>query len=223
MIKIQNIDCMVALPSLATDSIDIAIIDPPYGIGWGQNSNNWIRKDGTVKSNSSWKNPKVKSYTQKEWDNQRPTIDFFIEVQRVAKKTIIWGGNYFTDLLPPSGGWLIWDKGVNENLTFSMGEMAWLNFKNNVDICRFLWSGFRRCEVVDRIHPTQKPVALYEWCINRYSERGATLLDTHMGSGSSAIAALRSGLDYVGFEIDKEYFDLTSARIKKEQRQTKLF
>ena len=218
MIKIEQRDAIKALSDYPDKFFDLCIADPPYGIGWGNVANNFKRK-----SSEKWKSPKEKFYTLKDWDNQRPEKSAFDDILRVSKKCIIWGGNYFTDLLPPSGGWLVWDKGVSENMTLSKAELAWHNCKNSVDIIKYLWSGFRKCEVVDRIHPTQKPVKLYEFCISKFSKPGDTILDPYLGSGSSAIAAYRTRRAFVGYEIDEEYYTAAVKRLDKERQQLKLF
>jgi site-specific DNA-methyltransferase (adenine-specific) len=221
MIKIEQRDAIKALRNYPDKFFDLCIADPPYGIGWSKTIETFNKLDR--KSCEKWKNPKQKQYTVKDWDNERPEKSAFDEIFRVSKKCIIWGGNYFTDLLPPSGGWLIWDKGVDPNMTFSKAELAWHNCKNSVDICKYLWSGFKKCEVVDRIHPTQKPVKLYEYCIDKFAKRGDTILDPYLGSGSSAIAAYRMGCAFVGYEIDEEYYNLAMQRIDNERQQLKLF
>jgi site-specific DNA-methyltransferase (adenine-specific) len=223
VIHLHNIDCMEAMAKMPHNAFDLAIVDPPYGIKWCQNANNWIRSDGTRKPRKKWKNPTVKTYTQKNWDDQRPTQKYFDELFRVSQKVVIFGGNYFADILPPSGGWLVWDKDIPETLSFSMGELAYLNFQNTVDIVKKCWSGFRRCEVVNRIHPTQKPVMLYSWILNKYAKKGWRILDTHLGSGSSAIACYDMGFYFEGYEIDKDYYNAAKQRLDYHKRQQRMF
>ena len=226
MINLYNADCLSAMLEMADNQFDLAIVDPPYGIGFDKENERMsagIRKDGTQRKMQSWKNPKPKNYTQKDWDKERPSKQYFDELLRVSKKQIIWGANYFTDLLPVSGGWAVWSKGVPETMSLSMGEMAWISHTNSVKIKELLWAGYKKCEQVDRIHPTQKPAKLYTWLLSMYAKEGDTILDTHLGSGSIAIACHDMGFDLTAYEIDEEYFAAASNRLKQHQRQLKLF
>jgi site-specific DNA-methyltransferase (adenine-specific) len=209
---------MQALRDMPDNMYDLAIVDPPYGINVANKSNDLI----CMRPTAGWKNPKLKTYTKKDWDTNRPSSDYFIELLRVSKKQVIWGGNYFSDLLPASGGWFVWDKDVSLP-TFSQGELAWTNTRKSVDIVKLTWSGYRKCEQVDRIHPTQKPVRLYEWILDRYAKQGDRILDTHLGSGSIAVACHNTGHSLDAYEIDAEYFAAASARLHEHQRQIKLF
>jgi site-specific DNA-methyltransferase (adenine-specific) len=217
MINLYNADCLSAMLEMETDQFDLAIVDPPYGIGEDGD------RYGERKPSKVWKNPKAKNYTQKDWDKERPSKKYFDELLRVSKNQIIWGANYFTDLLPVSGGWAIWSKGVPETMSLSMAEMAWISHTNSVKIKELLWSGYKKCEQVDRIHPTQKPAKLYTWLLSMYAKEGDTILDTHLGSGSIAIACHDMGFDLTAYEIDEEYFAAASNRLKQHQRQLKLF
>ena len=195
---------------------DLAIADPPYGIGWDG--------DSTLGNNSSakWKSPaKSERYAKKEWDKCPPPSEYFEELRRVSRKQIIWGGNYFT--LPPTGGWVIWAKGTAEGMSLSDAELAWTNAANNVKICELLWSGFRKCEQVERFHPTQKPVKLYDWILANYAKPGQRILDTHLGSGSIAIACHYFGAHLTATEIDPDYFAAAVERIQRETQQIELF
>lgn len=216
--KFYNMDCMVGMKEIADKYFDLAIVDPPYGIGWD--------KDNLEKYNSTscddWKGRKPKGYQKKEWDSSIPGKQYFLELQRVSKYQIIWGGNYFHEYLKSSGGWVICDKGVVMP-TFSDGEMAWTNAKNNLKIIKLLWAGYRKCEETDRIHPTQKPVALYEWLLNNYAKKGDKILDTHVGSASSLIACYNLGFDYVGFELDKDYYEQANKRLENHKKQLNMF
>lgn len=226
MINLYNADCLSAMLEMADNQFDLAIVDPPYGIGFDkekQGMSAGMRKDGTQRKMQSWKNPKPKNYTQKDWDKERPSKQYFDELLRVSKKQIIWGANYFTDLLPVSGGWAVWSKGVPETMSLSMGEMAWISHTNSVKIKELLWAGYKKCEQVDRIHPTQKPAKLYTWLLSMYAKEGDTILDTHLGSGSIAIACHDMGFDLTAYEIDEQYFAAASNRLKQHQRQLKLF
>jgi len=217
MINLYNEDCLEAMKRMEDGKYDLAIVDPPYG----------INMDGDIygerKPSKKWNRPQKKDYDNKQWDNKRPSKEYFDELIRISKNQIIFGGNYFTDLIPVSGGWFVWDKGINENMTLSMGELAWISKTNSVKIKKFLWSGFAKCEEVNRIHPTQKPVELYRWILQNYAKKGDTILDTHLGSGSIAIACHDMGYSLDGYELDTDYFEAASKRLREHQRQLKLF
>jgi site-specific DNA-methyltransferase (adenine-specific) len=195
---------------------DLAIVDPPYGIG----------EDGGDKQRNfrSKKCPKGtnKHYTKKNWDNSKPNADYFIELKRVSKNQIIWGGNYFVDYLDSSMGWIFWDKKNGES-DFSDGELAYTSFNKGLRKFEWLWAGFQKQRPETRIHPTQKPVALYKWILDKYAKQGDKILDTHLGSGSIAIACHDYGFDLTACELDKEYFDKAMERINNHTAQTKLF
>jgi site-specific DNA-methyltransferase (adenine-specific) len=215
-VRLFRADCMDLMRGFPDKHFDLAIVDPPYGIGFDG--------DSTLGNNSSakWKNPaKSERYAQKEWDKSPPPMEYFVELRRVSRKQIIWGGNYF--LLPPTGGWIIWAKGTAEGMSLSDAELAWTNAANNVKICELLWSGFRKCEQVERFHPTQKPVKLYTWLLENYATPGQRILDTHLGSGSSAIACAQFGAYLDACEIDADYFAAAIARIRRELAQGQLF
>jgi site-specific DNA-methyltransferase (adenine-specific) len=135
-----------AMKSMKDNQYDLAVVDPPYGIGitGDMEMSDW--------SSNDWTSAKSKEYTQKEWDTQAPPLEYFQEVCRVSRNQIVWGGQYFTDKLPVSGGWIVWDKGVSMP-TLGKAELAWTSMKNSVDMVRLLWAGYRKCEVTDRIHP----------------------------------------------------------------------
>lgn len=192
-----NMDCMEYMRSLPDKAFDLSVVDPPYGIGISEN-------------------PVRQAHKAKCWDNKTPTSDYFKELFRVSKNQIIWGGNYF--LLPPHKNFLIWDKGQPENFSLAMCEMAWSSFDEPAKI--FRWNVLLE---KGKIHPTQKPVALYAWILGRYAKHGFKVLDTHLGSGSSRIAAYDAGLDFVGCEIDKDYFNLQEERYQAHIAQQSLF
>ena len=221
-VSVRNSDCMEAMREYPDAHFDIAICDPPYGIGWdGENTtmSAGIRKDGTQRKMQEWNNPRPKEYARKQWDSAAPGREYFDELRRVSKKQIIWGGNYFTEYLPPSGGWVVWEKGVPDGMSLSQCELAWTNCLNSVRHVRLLWAGYKKCEETNRVHPTQKPVKLYSWLLNRYAEKGMRILDTHLGSGSSAIACSWFGCEMVGCEIDADYFATAVERIGRELQQ----
>lgn len=189
------------------NSFDLAIVDPPYGIG----------ADGGIGSNNKGI---VKKYSRK-WDNTIPIHLYFSELKRVSKNQIIWGVNYFNYL---SGGRIVWDKDRTGN--FSDCELAYQSFSIGVKKYKYRWNGMIQGDMKNkehRIHPTQKPVALYNWLLRQYASKDQRILDTHLGSGSSAIAAHYFGCEFVGCEIDKDYYDAACKRFKEETRQLRLF
>ena len=216
-IELLHQDCMEYMKGCEDNAFDLAVVDPPYGIGWDGESS-------MAENNSKkWSAAKKTGYADKNWDSERPTEDYFINLMRVSKNQIIWGGNYFSDYLPPSGGWIVWEKGVPDNMTLSQGELAYNTSLNSLRIYKLLWAGFRKCEEGARIHPTQKPIKLYEWLLSNYAKEGDRILDTHLGSGSSAIAAHYGGFDFVGMEIDEDYYKAACKRFEAETAQLDIF
>jgi len=196
-------DCMTGMKEFPDNYFELAIVDPPYGI-------NRSEKLG----GKYWK-----QYKKKKWDNKIPSKKYFKELFRVSEHQIIWGANYFTKYLPKSMGWVFWDKG--QDLSMSDGELAYTSFDKALRR-----KTINRCKISENggwLHPTQKPVALYGWLLNNYAKKGDKILDTHLGSGSSVIACIKLGFDYIGFEIDKEYFENAKKRIKQFEAQTDLF
>ncbi len=208
MIDLKNQDCLEAMRQMTDNQFDLAIVDPPYGIG------------ASEMTMGSGKNKKYKK--GKKWDNETPSIEYFNEVQRVSKNQIIWGGNYFTDKLTTSRCWIFWDKGINGDCDFADGELAWCSFDKVLRIAKIRYKGFLGADKI-RIHPTQKPVKLYEWILDNYAKEGQTILDTHLGSGSIALACHNRGYSLTGFEIDKEYFDNACERLRVHQSQLTMF
>ena len=216
MIELKHIDCMEYLKTLEDNAFDLAIVDPPYGIG----------EDG--KSNHSrGKLAKATKYTPKNWDSSAPPKEYFIELKRVAKEVIIWGANHFIENIPKanSSSWVVWDKQNGQN-DFADCELAYTTHKKAVRKYNFKWAGMLQGDMKNkeiRIHPTQKPVKLYEWLLMNYAKEGDKILDTHLGSGSIAIACHNLGYDLVGCELDKEYYDAASKRLKQHQAQIRMF
>lgn len=205
-------DCVEAMKRYPDKYFDLAVVDPPYGIG----------EDG-AKNHSRGKIATARAYTPKKWDRKIPDQIYFLELYRVSKNQIIWGGNYYG--MPASSCWLVWDK-ENGKADFADCELAWTSFKTAVRKFRYRWSGMLQENMKDkeiRFHPTQKPVALYDWCLKRYAKDGDKILDTHLGSGSSRIAAYKAGLDFVGFEIDEEYYQKQEERFNLFISQSRLF
>ena len=194
-------------------AFSLAIVDPPYGIGEAAGKNHSRR--GVCK-------PKL--YTKKTWDNTTPSKEFFYQLKRVSKNRIIWGANHLGDM-EPSSCWIVWDKNNGEN-DFADCELAYTSFNTSVRRFLFTWSGMRQGnmkEKEERIHPTQKPIALYKWLLQNYAKPGDTILDTHLGSGSSRIAAYDMGFDFTGYELDAEYFNASDVRFKNHISNLKLF
>tara|TARA_Y100001963_G_scaffold160076_1_gene267615 strand:- start:4935 stop:5558 length:624 start_codon:yes stop_codon:yes gene_type:complete len=199
MIQLYNVDCMKALRGMNDHEFDLAIVDPPYGIGGGSCTTKKVHWD----------------------DNKIPSKEYFTQLKRVSKNQIIWGANYFSQLIPfYSKHTVVWDKQNGESF-MSDGEIAFTSFnKNKTKFFRLFWmSNMMKRHEKPIIHPTQKPIALYEWLLQNYAEEGDRILDTHLGSGSIAIACHNLGFDLVGYEIDSEYYKAASKRLKDHQRQ----
>jgi site-specific DNA-methyltransferase (adenine-specific) len=191
---------------------DLAVVDPPYGI----NAASKIGGIGGVNKNGNakWKNQKLNNYLAKDWDSEPPKIEYFYELFRVSKNQIVWGANHFISRMPyDSASWIVWDKKTSGN--FSDCELAWSSIGGSVRKFEWLWNGFQKQRPEERIHPTQKPVALYDWILQNYATEGQNILDTHVGSGSSRIAAYKGGFNFTGFEIDPEYHALQEARFRE--------
>lgn len=201
-----NMDCMAALREFPDQHFDLAVVDPPYGI---KISHNMGRRKGD----------KPSDYKRVEWDDTPPPAEYFKELQRVSKNQIIWGANHFVTLIPSADShcWLCWDKGFSDEVSFASFELAWTSFDQP---CKRLALTSAQ---PGRIHPTQKPVALYAWIFAKFAKTGDKILDTHLGSGSSRIAAWDAGLDFVGYEIDKEYFDAQEQRFTDYTAQLSIF
>ena len=198
-ITITNEDCMDLLRRTPDNFYDISICDPPYGIGI---SNNPVRQ----------------KHNKKTWDDSIPNEEYFKELFRVSKNQIIWGGNYFIDYLSNSQGFIIWDKKQPENFSLAMCEFAYSSIQSPAKIFRYSVLSEK-----DKIHPTQKPVALYKWLLDKYAKEGDKILDTHGGSMSIAIACADYGFELTCCELDKEYYDKGIQRVKNHVSQLKLF
>jgi site-specific DNA-methyltransferase (adenine-specific) len=206
-IEITNEDNMELMARYPDNYFDLAIVDPPYGIGF----------DGSKKSTS--KHGGRKEYQFKGWDNKIPEKKYFNELFRVSKNQIIWGANYFTKYLPSSMGWIFWDKG--QRICNSDGELAFTSFQQALRVAEY-----NRCEIQKHggaIHPTQKPVALYKWILDKYAKPTDKILDTHLGSGSIAIACHDYGFELTACELDLEYYEKAVERINNHVAQLKLF
>lgn len=201
----HNKDCLEAMRNFPDKFFDLACVDPPYGIGM----------DGGC---IGYKGDDV--FEKKDWDRSTPPEEYFRELFRVSKNQIIFGGNYFN--LPPNRCFLVWDKGAGfKDRSYAEVELAWTSFDENARI--FSYDPLARGDYRGKIHPTQKPVSLYDYIFSRWAKQGDRILDTHLGSGSSRIAAYKAGLDFVGFEIDKDYFEAQEKRFQEYTAQVSLF
>lgn len=222
--EVYNMDCMEYMRSLPNKAFDLAVVDPPYFSG-PERRGYYGCKESSIGVHRDYPiSPK--------WDV--PGIDYFAELVRVSKRYIVWGCNYFDVSFPP--GRIVWDK-CNASSSFSDCELAATNCHDSVRLFRYMWNGMIQGKSAAeghimqgnkrlneaRIHPTQKPVALYEWIFSRYAKPGYKILDTHLGSGSSRIAAYDAGLDFAGCEIDKYYFDKQEERFAAHTAQISLF
>lgn len=209
MIKLHNVDCMEYLATCEDNAFELAIVDPPYGI----DAANKFADNSTVK------------HTSKDWDKNIMPPEFFEELDRVSTNQIIWGGNYMVaEIGKNSSCWLVWDKN-NGASTFADGELAYTSFKSPVRIKKIHWCGSAAIHETgqNKIHPTQKPVKLYEWLLMNYAKDGDRILDTHLGSGSIALACHNLGFDLVGCELDEDYYNAACKRLKQHQAQQRMF
>lgn len=200
MTQVFNRDCMEAMKEFPDKFFELAIVDPEFGIGIG-------------------KSPRLvtdKGLKAKSWDDRPIDPTYFTELFRVSKNQVIWGGNYYS--LPANQHCIIWDKMQPETLSFGMFDYAWTSFDGSNKI-------FRQSVQIekDKVHPTQKPIALYKWLLKNYAKEGDKILDTHLGSGSSRIAADQMGFDFWGYELDKDYFEASVKRFNQYKAQTVLF
>lgn len=220
-IELIHGDCMEYMRSLPDYAFDLAVVDVPYGIGADKDALNRCRtKNGNAKCSNT-------EYHYSGWDNSAPTEDYFKELFRVSRNQIIWGANHFISKIPyDSSCWIVWDKD-NGNNDYADCELAWTSFPKAVRKFKWRWHGMLQENMRNkekRIHPCQKPIALYAWIYDRYGKDCKSILDTHLGSASSAIAALDWGGKFVGIEIDEEYFNNAIKRVEKqfEERKSKL-
>ena len=206
MIEMLNMDCMEYMAGLPDNAFDLAIVDPPYGIGVDK---------------MTLGNGKIKIHRGTSgWDSTAPDEKYFSELFRVSKNQIIWGGNYFH--LPIKSSWVFWDKLTGKN-DFSDGELAWSSFGGALRKYTQIWLGQNAKDSDGRIHPTQKPVALYKWLLSRYAKPGDKILDTHGGSGSICIACHDLGFDLTWMELDADYYNAACKRYKDHAAQASLF
>tara|TARA_R110000765_G_scaffold361825_1_gene452035 strand:+ start:82 stop:729 length:648 start_codon:yes stop_codon:yes gene_type:complete len=213
---ITNEDNMVMMARYEDNHFDLAIVDPPYGIDINNQSQG---KGGGV--------AKKIEYTKKDWDKTAPNKDYFTELLRVSKNVIIWGANHFIENIPNqnSSCWIVWDKD-NGGTDFADSELAYTTFKTAVRNYKCKWSGMLQYDMKNkekRIHPTQKPIRLYEWVLDTYATAGDKILDTHLGSGSIAIACHNRNYELTACELDKEYYEAATKRIAQHKQQLTMF
>ena len=216
-INFYNIDCMEFMQSIPDKHYDLAIVDPPYGIGENGSKNKTREKLAKAKNYKSFAGG----------DILPPTKDYFLNLNRISKNVIIFGANHFIENIPNANSscWIVWDK-VNGESDFADSELAYTNFKTAVRNFRFQWQGMLQGNMKNkeiRIHPTQKPVALYRWILQNYAKQGDKILDTHGGSGSIAIACEIEGYDLDLCELDKDYFEKLKQRYENHCKQPRLF
>lgn len=195
-------DCMELLKATPDKFYDLAIVDPPYGIG------NWVQTTGNVRGNAV------------TWNDSIPPDEYFIELERVSRERIIWGANYY-NCFNEKGGAIVWWKRVPPESNLSECEIASYSRLKRVSFVDLRWQNFGRGESM--IHPCQKPIKLYEWLLTNYAKEGDKILDTHLGSGSHAIAANKLGFEFVGIELDADYFEASIKRVEKAHQQQDLF
>ena len=203
-IKVTNEDNILLMARYPDNYFDLAIVDPPYGID--------ITNSGWVKSNKNIK-------TENNWDNGTPNDEYFKELFRVSNNQIIWGGNYFLDSLGNTRCFLIWDKQIGECTSFASSELAWTSLDKSTKTFYEHPAKYGK----EKIHPTQKPVKLYEWLLMNYAKEGDKILDTHLGSGSIAIACHNRGFELTACELDKDYYNAALKRFKTVTSQQTLF
>jgi len=211
-----NLNCMDGLAQFPDKYFDLAIIDPPYGIGESGGKNKTRTNLAKAKN--------YKDYTGK--DLKAPDKIFFEELIRVSKNQIIFGANHFISKIPyDSHCWIVWDKDNGDN-DFADCELAWTSFNSAVRKIKYKWQGMLQEDMKNkeqRIHPNQKPIALYEWILNNYTKQGDIILDTHVGSASSLIACHNTNHKYVGFELDEHYYKLARQRLENETAQKTIY
>ena len=201
-----NMDCMEGMKEFPDKYFELCIVDPPYGLG-----------DKLLKGGKNGNVVQMgKMYERSEWEDIKPTKEYFTELFRVSQNQIICGANYFSDMIPPSRGIVCWDKLKGDNHNFSHFELIWTSFDCIARIFK------KVSNLDDRFHPCQKPVALYEWLLRNYAKQGDKILDTHVGSASSLNACHNLGFQYVGFELDKEYYEKSLDRLETAKKQVSI-
>lgn len=231
--QLYNMDCMEGMKLFPDKHFKLAVVDPPYGINapnmsMGTNKNRTVggypaesvasrMKKGRLNAGSGKLKNRALNQMNCDWDFNPPGKEYFDELFRVSENQVIWGGNYFD--LPPTRGIICWDK-CQPRENFSQWEMAWTSFDTPAALFRYSNTGGANAET--KIHPTQKPVPLYTWILQKYGTKGGLILDTHVGSASSLVACEEMGFDYIGFEIDEYYYGLANRRLHDSKAQIKM-
>ena len=208
-IELIHGDCLIEMKKMPDKSIDLVLTDPPYGIG--------VCKNGTVGGENL---AKVKDYGKCEWDYKTPTFQYFKEMRRISQNQIIFGGNYFIEHLTNTPCFIVWDKDNTGN--FADCELAWTSFKTATRIIKYTWNGFIQGNMKEkdyRQHPTQKPLSVMKWILEKYSEDNQTIIDPFMGSGTTGVACKELGRNFIGIEIDKNYFSIAEKRIAQSTQE----
>ena len=209
--KFYNMDCMEGMKQFPDKYFELAIVDPPYGIG-----QDWKKRNNSNK------------FIETSYDNSSiPDSSYFEELKRISQDQIIWGYNYFTEHLGPTNYLIVWDKISNNNQVFhySKAEIAYTTKRIPCNLVSIPWDGYRMGKETGtkKIHPHQKPIELYEWTLTNYAKQGDKILDTHVGSASSLIACHNYGFDYIGFEIDEDYYEAATRRLEAVKAQVSMF
>jgi len=210
-IRLHLGDSLEAMKKMDDNTYDLAIVDPPYGINISK-AGGYYHKKGKGQANP---------HTKKDWDNCIPSSEYFEQLRRVSKHQILWGGNYFTEYLKPSRCWIFWDK-MKFVDNYADGELAWVSMDRNTKQVRIQHHGFLTKDGRS-IHPTQKPVMLYEWILDNFANEGDKILDTHLGSGSIALACHNRGFELDGWEGDEEYYNNALKRFEQHKAQLTMF
>jgi site-specific DNA-methyltransferase (adenine-specific) len=208
-LDLRNCDCMELMKQFPDKHFDLAIVDPPYGVDMSNKINSVT---GGVKFDS------------KDWDKSIPDKTYFNELFRVSKNQIVWGGNYMTEFLPQKPCWIVWDKNNGDSL-FADAELAWTSFDTPIRLAKIHWCGSAAIHETgaNKIHPTQKPIKLYKWILDKYAKKNMKILDTHLGSGSIAIACHEYKFDLTGSELDTDYYNALMKRVQNYVAQQSLF
>lgn len=222
VINITNEDNMELMARYPDKYFDLAIVDPPYGINIANRTGSIGQKKGQGK---------LTKYISKEWDSNIPSKEYFEELFRISVNQIIFGGNYFSKYLPPSKGWIVWDKRQPEGVSFAMAELAYSSFDKSIKMfsCSRALIGNKvannpqLAKKYVKIHPTQKPIPLYEWLLMNYAKEGDKILDTHLGSGSIAIACHNLRFDLTACELDTDYYQAAMKRLEQHKSQQRMF
>jgi site-specific DNA-methyltransferase (adenine-specific) len=207
LVKLYHMDCLEYMRGLPDKAFELAVCDPPYGINFAKKhtGNGWVVRES------------------KSWDSAAPDSSYFDQLFRVSKNQIIWGANYMTPHLPPSQHWIFWDKG-QRNFSLADGELAYSSFDRALRVFEMSRGAMQAEQGMEqKFHPTQKPVKLYEWLLTNYAKKGDRILDTHLGSGSSAIASHNLGFDFTGCELDQDYYEASVKRFNAHAAQQSLF